>query len=41
MAEHNINFGHCIQFEGTSILAIKSGYMEHIKGEAREIELFL
>jgi hypothetical protein len=33
MADHSINFGHCIQSVDTSFLAKKSGQMEHIINE--------
>jgi len=38
MAEHRINFDHCIQFHDTSILDRKSEYMECIIREVIEIE---
>jgi len=39
MAECSINLGHCIQFQDTSILAMKSGCSEHIIREVRVIKL--
>jgi hypothetical protein len=36
MAEHSINFGHCIQFQDTSILGMKSRHMECIMREVIE-----
>jgi hypothetical protein len=39
MAEHIMNLRHHIQFHDTSILAKKSGLLEHITGEAIEIGL--
>jgi hypothetical protein len=38
MAEHSIKLGHHIQVQDMSILAMKSGYKEHIR-EVTEIEL--
>jgi len=37
--KHSINLSHCFQFQDTSILAMRSGCMEHIIREAIEIEL--
>jgi hypothetical protein len=39
IAEHGIDPGHCIQFHNSSILAMKTRYMDHIVREAIEIEL--
>jgi hypothetical protein len=41
MAKHSINLGYCIQFLGTSVMAMKSRHMEHIIREVRETELHL
>jgi hypothetical protein len=38
MAEHNINLGHHIQLHHTTILSAKHRYMNHVIGEAIEIE---
>jgi hypothetical protein len=39
LAEHNIDYGHRIQFHNSSILASKIRYMERIVREAIDIEL--
>jgi len=39
MAKYSINFSHHIQFQGTSILSIKCGHMEHSIGEVTETEI--
>jgi hypothetical protein len=38
MAEHSINLGHSIQFQGTYILAMITRCIEHIIMEVTEIE---
>jgi hypothetical protein len=39
VAKHSINLGHSIQPHNTSILATKTGYVDHIIREVTEIEL--
>jgi hypothetical protein len=39
VAEHSINHGHHIQFHLSSILTMKTRYMDRIVREAIEIEL--
>jgi hypothetical protein len=39
VAEHGIDHGHRIQFHNSSILAMKTRYMDRIVREATEIEL--
>jgi hypothetical protein len=39
MAKHSINLGHHIQCHNTSILAKKSGCMEHLITDVKDIEL--
>jgi hypothetical protein len=39
MAEHSVYLGHCIQFEDTSTLAMKSRYMKQIMREETKNEL--
>jgi hypothetical protein len=39
VAEHSIDQGHRIQFHNSSILAMKTRYMNRIVREALEIEL--
>jgi predicted GIY-YIG superfamily endonuclease len=40
VAEHSIDQGHHIQFHNSSILAMKTSYMDCIVREAIEIELY-
>jgi hypothetical protein len=39
MVKHSINFSHCVQFQDTSILAMKYGCMECIIRKVIETEL--
>jgi hypothetical protein len=39
MAENNVNSGHSIQLQGTSIVFTKSQYLNYIIIEVNEIEL--
>jgi hypothetical protein len=41
VAEHSIKLGHNIQVQNTTILSIKSRYMEQVIREATEIELHI